>query len=207
MLVNETKLARKRWLSVLNGAGQDIPAFACVYPSAADSAGIITVTRHTVDSEKMYLFNGPRAIPSGKYGHCTLSMPCHVLYDTTYGTPANGQRWGTIASSFKIGKDGRYGFVIVGGVTSGRVIVSPEFGITKAKMIHFSLRGSLAVTDVSQTNCTVQDYWQGGNPGTTVTVWNHPASSNYMFSGAAGKWGTASYDDIDDKYRIIQLEC
>jgi hypothetical protein len=79
--------------------------------------------------------------------------------------------------------------------------------ICKARWISFTLTASLATTDASKSSTTVSDYWQGTNPGSTVTVYNQPASSNYIFSGASGAKGLACLDDIDDKYRIVQMEC
>ena len=77
----------------------------------------------------------------------------------------------------------------------------------KAKWIRFSLDGALLTTDASQASCQVEDFWQGSTPGATVTVWNMTASANYVFEGDAGDMGLATLDDIDDKYRIVQMEC
>lgn len=75
------------------------------------------------------------------------------------------------------------------------------------KFVRFSLPSAFATTDASKAACTVDDYWGGTNPGATVTVYNLPASTNYMFSGFTGGKGLAVYDEIDAKYWIIQLEC
>lgn len=77
----------------------------------------------------------------------------------------------------------------------------------KAEFIRFALPGTLATTDASKASCTVDDFWGGTTPGATVTVYNLPASSNYMFSGLAGNKGLAVYDEIDNKYWIVQLQC
>jgi len=76
-----------------------------------------------------------------------------------------------------------------------------------ARFIRFALPSALADTDASKASCTVDDYWDGANPGATVTVYNPNASSNYIFSGDSGAKGIAVYDDDDDKYWIIQMEC
>jgi hypothetical protein len=77
-----------------------------------------------------------------------------------------------------------------------------------AGRIRFHLSGTLATTDASKANCPVDYYWQGGNPGATVTVWNQPLfDGNYMFQGLTGKTGLASYDDATAKYWIDQMEC
>jgi hypothetical protein len=80
-------------------------------------------------------------------------------------------------------------------------------GGTSAKWIRFTLPGALATTDSSKASCTVDGYWDGPNPGSTVTVYNLPASSNYLFSGASGHKGLATYDNLNAKYWIVQMEC
>lgn len=78
---------------------------------------------------------------------------------------------------------------------------------TKAKWILFTLVGTLTTSSASQSSVTVSDYWQGSDPGSTVTLYNVPASSNYIFSGSSGAKGLACYDDIEQKYKIVQIEC
>lgn len=77
----------------------------------------------------------------------------------------------------------------------------------KAKWISFTLAATLSTSDASKSSTTVSDFWQGYDPGGTVTIYNQPASSGYIFSGASGAKGLACLDDIDDKYRIVQMEC
>lgn len=78
---------------------------------------------------------------------------------------------------------------------------------SQAKEVRFSLAGPLALIDPEQEDCTVLDFWQGTDPGTTITVQNNPISVNFQFEGDTGGVGLASYDEIDDKYRMHQLEC
>lgn len=78
----------------------------------------------------------------------------------------------------------------------------------KAIFIEFTLTGALAASDASTAAAAaVNNYFQGENPGGTVTLWNKSASTNFIFSGVAGAKGIAVYDDRADKYRIIQMEC
>ena len=78
---------------------------------------------------------------------------------------------------------------------------------SQAEYIRFTLPGALAAIDASKASCTVDDYWGGTSPGSTVTVYNLPASSDYIFAAISGSKGVAVYDEIDNKYWIIQLEC
>ena len=83
---------------------------------------------------------------------------------------------------------------------------------SKAGWIKFTITSSdLATTDASKSGQTVDSY--GGsqqdvqNPGTTVTIYNMAASSNYLFEGVVGHKGMALYNAADDKYNIVQMEC
>lgn len=76
-----------------------------------------------------------------------------------------------------------------------------------SRFIRFTLTAALAVTTASVAGCTVNDYWGSPDPGSTVTVWNLPASANYIFAGANGAKGLATFDDIDSKWWIVQMEC
>jgi len=78
---------------------------------------------------------------------------------------------------------------------------------SKARFVMFTLPSALVVTDASKASCTVGGYWDGPSPGSTITVYNIPASTNYIFFGASGNTGLASYDPTNDKYWIIQVEC
>lgn len=70
----------------------------------------------------------------------------------------------------------------------------------------FTLPSALATTESYKELCTIDSYWGGGSPGATITVYNLPASTGYMFSGASGHKGLATYDHISLYWRIIQME-
>lgn len=76
-----------------------------------------------------------------------------------------------------------------------------------ATWVHFTLPSDLALTDANKASCTVNDYWGGDDPGSSLTVYNPPASSDYLFEGDSGGTGLAVYDDQADKWWIVQLEC
>lgn len=73
--------------------------------------------------------------------------------------------------------------------------------------IRFTLPSALATTDASKASCTVDSVITGGSPGSTVTVYNMPASSDYVFSGASGNKGKAEWDEANQRFEIYQLEC
>ena len=77
----------------------------------------------------------------------------------------------------------------------------------KATHVRFALPSALTTSDASKSGCTTDDFWGGITPGSTVTVHNLPASSGFMFEGASGAKGLATYDEEDDRYWIVQLQC
>src|SRR5260370_10759937 len=82
-----------------------------------------------------------------------------------------------------------------------------SFGTTaKARWIRFHLAGTLLTTDASQGSCPVDEFFQGPDPGATVTVFNIPAKTNNTFSGKVNYKGLAVYDDVADTYWIVELK-
>lgn len=81
-----------------------------------------------------------------------------------------------------------------------------RFGPQPFIQCHFSLGSALALTDASKS-CTTQKCNIYNYEGRTITIYNHPLASNYMFEGATGARGTAWYDAYNDKWWMTQLEC
>jgi hypothetical protein len=199
---------RLRWLTARNVYAGVIPAFGLVKVSEVDADGTLQVTRPDADGQDVYV-NGPVKIVQGGYGNVTRDWPAFALYTAADGTPTNGDTWGAKSGDFTLRK-GFAGFTIEGGVNAGLTIVLTRgrAASAKAAYINFTLPSALAATDASKATCTVNSYWGGGaNPGSSVTVYNQAASSNYIFAAGSGKHGVASYDPAADKYRIINMEC
>jgi len=90
----------------------------------------------------------------------------------------------------------------------GKWIATPVGGGSPIyRFARFTLPSALATTDASKAACTVDGYWGGGDPGATITVYNLPASANYIFSGASGNKGLASWDNVNSKWWIVQMQC
>ena len=70
----------------------------------------------------------------------------------------------------------------------------------------FTLNAAMATTDASKgadiETCNLKSL-----VGDTITVYNHAASSDYIFEGDSGDYGTAYYDQNNEKWYIIQMEC
>jgi hypothetical protein len=79
-------------------------------------------------------------------------------------------------------------------------------GVGGAGFARFGLAAALAATDASQANCHVDESW-GGSAAATITVYNLPASTGYIFSGSAGAKGLATFDAAASKWWIVQMEC
>lgn len=112
-----------RWLPCRNNSGEVVPAFGVVRITGADTKGIITVAKPNIASDVNTLVNGPVPIGNGNIGLCTAESPADVLYETADGTPALGEAWGSGSGTFKLRKNNT-GYMIVGGVTAGRVLAS-----------------------------------------------------------------------------------
>ena len=80
----------------------------------------------------------------------------------------------------------------------------------KALLVKCKLSGALATTDASIANNSVVRYWGGGsNPGATVTLYNEEkhAAGTYLHTGAANDIAVATYDEANDKYHILGVQC
>lgn len=98
-------------------------------------------------------------------------------------------------------------FTATGSKWASVLLLGQSPGGGGSRFLRFTLAAALASTAASQAGCTVNDYWGSPDPGSTVTVWNLPASANFVFAGGAGAKGLATFDDIDGKWWIVQLEC
>ena len=210
-----------RFLPVRNDSGETIPACAAMRISGLDTDGVFLVDKPNSTGQTTGIaFNGTTEIPatvtddrgvaSDGEGTAFVEFPVLALGDETDATPAFDDEWGVSSGSWKLVKPGT-GFKAIGNVlttTAGHYFQLTALGAGGiAKFIRFALPGALATTDASKAGCTVDDFWSGTDPGATVTVYNLPASTDYMFSGASGAKGVATYDDIGAKYWILQLEC
>ncbi len=78
---------------------------------------------------------------------------------------------------------------------------------TIARFVRFALTSTLTTSDPLKASCTVDGYWWGTDPGVSITVYNLPSSSGYIFFGANGNKGLATYDDVLGRYWIVQIQC
>lgn len=100
----------------VNVSGETIPAFAIVEIGGwVDDQGGVSVFKAVKPTKdgKMYLANGPLAVPAGRKGWAA-SRPhgLWVLYGGT-ATPALNQEYGPKAGEWSLWADGKGGFIIV----------------------------------------------------------------------------------------------
>ena len=110
-----------RWLQCRNVGGSTIPSFGLMRITGADSDGTLQVQQPNTNGQQVVV-NGPTPIIASAYGLATNQTPIYALYETSDGTPANGETWGAGASSYKLRKN-TDGFIVEGAAGSGRVLV------------------------------------------------------------------------------------
>lgn len=197
----------RRFIKIDNGSGVVIPPHAALEITgttytAATGEIVWTVDQPSADdlNAGIVCFNSHEQIGIGEVGAGTMDFPLVAYPDT--GSFTVGQTVGTKASSF--GLIAGSAFIVQGAAKTG------YYAIGKAPIVtpicQFYLNAALATTDASKgatvTNCNIDTY-----EGDTITVYNHPASSNYIFEGDSGDYGTAWYDQNNDKWWIVQMEC
>jgi hypothetical protein len=94
-----------RWLQVLNGDDEDIPAYGVMMMAGLQSGtGLITVSRPNTDDidSGLLLVNGPGIIKAGKIGQATQDGPMIALFDPGGGVPDLGDSLGTVANEWAI---------------------------------------------------------------------------------------------------------
>lgn len=158
------------------------------------------------DCEKVLYVNGPVDLAANAYGRCTMAQaPVYALYSGD--APSAGDKVGPQATSWSLLKDNP-GFLAVGTGSGGKVlVVRSVLGCWQAKWIKFFFAAALATTDASVA-CDNVTYVDGYEPSTPVTtVYNEPASSDYMFEADDNDKGQARYDPENDKYWICIPEC
>lgn len=157
-----------------NNSGEQIPAFGII-----KITGTVTLTDYgkilkagkpdTYGSQFIHFVNGGQAVNDTDIGYCANpSQPVFAKYDTG-STPATAELWGP-DSSFDLKQDVG-GFQIIGGATSGRVLV------VQAPMII-----ALAKTDASHAKAAsgTVSLWDGTLGSETDTTKNFTGVENHF---------------------------
>lgn len=112
----------QRVFPVVNLSGDEVPAYGVMLMTGLYD-GAIAITKPIADDMEpaVLLVNGPGVIPDGKRGTGTFDGPMIVLYETSDGTPAAYEEWGTALSSWTLHKN-KVGFVAISVVQTGYVL-------------------------------------------------------------------------------------
>lgn len=122
-----TWYTESRWLAARSVAAETIPAFGAVRVSGVGNAdGLISVGQPNADNQGVY-FNGPFDVAVTADGLVTRDWPAWALYESSDGTPAQGEEWGVRAGGYKL-RRGQTGYIIVGGAADERVLVEDAGG-------------------------------------------------------------------------------
>lgn len=129
---NDEPLKKMVWIQFRNDSAYQVPAFGILritgFNTSDPEQPFFTIDRpNTYGSQYLHAINGPLAIEANGYGECTLGQYNTALYDTSDGTPAVGEMWGTRSGTFMLKKN-TGGFVVLGVIysTYGMVLVAPD---------------------------------------------------------------------------------
>lgn len=82
------------------------------------------------------------------------------------------------------------------------------FGRRIARHIQATIDAGFNTTN-QQVVATVNEYFDGGPPANSLTLYNKPdgTAGNYQFEGVIGAIAYAEWDDQNGYYRIYQIDC
>lgn len=200
----------RRFVKFDNNSGSVVPPHAALEVTgttytAATGEIVWEVTQPTEDDldAGLVLFNSHEQVGIGEVGAGTMDFPLVAYPDT--GSFSAGDLVGTKDSSF--GLIAGTQFVVQGVAKTGHYAIGKHIVGTVTPICQFYLDAALATTDASKSatvdRCNVASY-----VGDTITVYNHDESGgDYIFEGDSGDYGTAYYDQNNEKWYIIQMEC
>ena len=76
--------------------------------------------------------------------------------------------------------------------------------------VEFTLPSELTNQQAAKADCPVDRFWGGSDPGATITITNRVSgldNTRQIHTGNAQAKGLAVYDEGEDVYRIIGIEC
>lgn len=187
-----------------NDSGETIPAYGIIkITGTVEVDGRIVFKAEKPDtygSQYMHWINGPTPVASGsnKYGVCFHpASPTWVKYATGDGTPAFGESWGPVDSSWELKKHVG-GFQILGAHEDGRVLV-----VQSPLLIAFGKTDSSLAKDSAGTI----SIWHGTTGSETDSTHNFENVRNDYASLDSGKKVEMRWNAHDQKWRLIAGEC
>lgn len=203
---------QQRWIEVKNiESSAQLPAFAPAQIVDAERADSdertilhLKLAQSDNPSPALMVAIGPMDIEAGKYGPATASFPAYMRYTGT--APSNGDVWGVASGANQL-STGKRGFIVCGDASGGLVRVRTDY-IGKKPLVRFTLDSALATSDASKAATITDQYGQGVDGATSITVHNLLTStaSTYVFEGASGAAGLAFWDS-GTNYRVLNMQC
>lgn len=177
---------------------------------SSTSRGFLWFDADTPDTTRPFVVT-QQDIPAGSIDRAQLSGACVALVNVTdaghnFAAPASGQRvlqsagGGPVRILYKPAGTGEKLCAVL--LASGQQRLK--------QLCRFTLDSSMADSDSHQDATITAQYGEGlEHTVTDIEVWNLEthASGVFMFTGAMGAAGYAFYDDPNDKWVIIQMEC
>ena len=150
-------------------------------------------------------------IPAGSIDRAQLSGACVALVNVTdaghnFAAPASGQRVLQSAGGGPV----RLLYKPAGTGEKLCAVLLPSGQQRLKQFCRFTLDSSMDDSDSHQDATITAQYGEGlEHTVTDIEVWNLEthASGVFMFTGAMGAVGYAFYDEPNDKWIIIQMEC
>ena len=122
-----TPASRVRYRDYINVGSYAVPPYGIVEVSgstALHGIEILQCRRPTGSTPAQKFFiNGPSPCAVGKRGICTRDFPHRVLYNSSDGTPAVGEKWGPEADSF-VAQKGVSTFTVIGTPDTSNALVT-----------------------------------------------------------------------------------
>lgn len=112
----------------VNNSGAIVPAYGFLRITGFNGTRYTADKSNSLGSFGLAAVNTGLAVAIGANGNLSFTFPNWVLYDTG-DTPVVGQQWGPVNASWEVELDS-LGFVIIGGATSGRVLVARSDNFT-----------------------------------------------------------------------------
>lgn len=167
------RISQQMWLPAVNAASETIPAFAVLRVSGINSDGLIQVAKPNTNSDHNLLLNGPFDVPTSKYLSVTVPVAARALYETSDGTPANGEFWGSGNGSFKLRK-AQAGVFIWGDADGESVLCT---AVTATGILVGRTQGTMTAISSTTPGTGTVEIWKFSsgtlvNTGETETAYN-----------------------------------
>ena len=162
----------------------EIPSHGVVRVTGVTSDGQLECDQPNEDGQDVWIASDG-AFVSGGYSTVTRQAT-YARYETSDGTPANGEQWGAGSGSFKLRK-GKTGFRIVGNPVNETVLVVPEVIATVTSIhaaIYFTTPPNIPNNTWTYVSTNITEHFDNGSCH-SLGVFTAPSDGEYQF-GVSG---------------------